>query len=322
MRTPSSDAPHAAAGDEAIVPGKGKKAGPLRHFIPRRPHSTGIKLYVLGDAAYPFVTNVYLYASKKAQVHRGGERVAVPLTPTEVVHHWVDHLPSKTAIVDDSYFGGRGTAHQLALRDHSFLLLCKRDEEGVAEAGASLKPGQVAEALCRGRGYSLKVFKNPKVGSKPPRVVPFLTNCFCPSQFTKHKNGYELPPVVAAYRVLANGVDCANQMAREHRETGRFKSWQCAVLAFTIRHCIVNTFTICRRSGLVPWKTSLWDFQWNLAEHLVPRHFKTPAQDVHIPIRMATRGVCSVCHGRTYFYCGQCGIPMHKGCFDTKYCQQ
>ena len=37
---------------------------------------------------------------------------------------------------------------------------------------------------------------------------------------------------------------------------------------------------------------------------------------------MATRGVCSVCHGCTYFYCGQCGIPMHKRCFDTKYCQQ
>ena len=85
-------------------------------------------------------------------------------------------------------------AHQLALRDHPFLLLCKRDKEGVAEAGGLLKPGQVAEAVCQGRGYSLNVFKNPKVGSKPPRVVPFLTNGTYPSQFTKHKNGYELPP--------------------------------------------------------------------------------------------------------------------------------
>ena len=38
---------------------------------------------------------------------------------------------------------------------------------------------------------------------------------------------------------------------------------------------------ISRRSGLVPAKTSLWDLQWNLAEHLVPDHFKTPAQDLH-----------------------------------------
>ena len=89
------------------------------------------------------------------------------------------------------------------------------------------------------------MFKNPKVGSKPPGVVPFVTNCTYPSQFTKHKNGYELPPVLAAYRALANGVDSANQMAPEDRETGRFKSWRRAVLAFIIRYCIMNTFTIC-----------------------------------------------------------------------------
>ena len=72
---------------------------------------------------YPFVTNVYLYAIDKTQLHAGGQRVARPLTPTEVsqVHHWVDHLPSKTAILADSYFGGHGMAPQLVLRDHPFV---------------------------------------------------------------------------------------------------------------------------------------------------------------------------------------------------------
>ena len=124
----------AAARDEAIVPHKGKKAGPLRQFIPRKPHSIGIRLYILGHAVYPLLTTVYLYAGKKTQVHAGGQRVAGPFTPTEVVHHCVDHMPSKTAIVADSYFGGHGMAHQLALCDHPFLLLRKRDEEGLAEA--------------------------------------------------------------------------------------------------------------------------------------------------------------------------------------------
>ena len=67
------------------------------------------------------------------------------------------------------------------------------------------------------------MFKNPKVGSKPPRVVPFLTNCTYSSLFTKHKNGYELPPVVAAYPVLANGVDSANQMALGTAENRSFQ---------------------------------------------------------------------------------------------------
>ena len=43
----------------------GKKAGPLRRFIPRKPHSTDMKLYVSGDVVYPFVTNMYLYATRK-----------------------------------------------------------------------------------------------------------------------------------------------------------------------------------------------------------------------------------------------------------------
>ena len=91
-----------------------------------------------------------------------------------------------------------------------------------AVQGVLVKLGAVVGAVCRGSRYSLKVFKNPKVGSKLPRVVLPLTNCTYPSQFAKHKHGNDLPPVVAAYRVLANGVDSANQVALEHRETGRF----------------------------------------------------------------------------------------------------
>ena len=117
-----------AASVEAIVPHKGKKVGPLRQFIPRMPHNVGMKLYVLGAAVYPFVTNVYLYASKKTQVQAGGLRVA---GPTEVVHHWVDHLPSKTAIVADSYFGGPGMAHQLGLSDHPFSFSVKGTKRGL-----------------------------------------------------------------------------------------------------------------------------------------------------------------------------------------------
>ena len=42
-----------ATGTETIVPHKGKRAGPLRQFIPRKPHSTGVKLYVVVDACTP-----------------------------------------------------------------------------------------------------------------------------------------------------------------------------------------------------------------------------------------------------------------------------
>ena len=76
----------AAAGDESIVPHKGKRAGPMRQFIPRKPHSTGIKLYVLGDSVHPFITDIFLYAGKRVRVFRDHPLVAGPRTAREMVH--------------------------------------------------------------------------------------------------------------------------------------------------------------------------------------------------------------------------------------------
>ena len=37
----------------------------------------------------------------------------------------------------------------------------------------------MAQAIVADKNYELAVYKNPKVGHKPPRLVPLLTNC-CP----------------------------------------------------------------------------------------------------------------------------------------------
>ena len=50
------------AGDEAIAPHKGK--GPMRMYIPRKPHATGVKLYVLADATTPYMLDMYIYKCK------------------------------------------------------------------------------------------------------------------------------------------------------------------------------------------------------------------------------------------------------------------
>ena len=48
-------------GDESMVPHKGIRAGPLRMFVTRKPHSTGIKLCCLADATSAYVVDMYLY---------------------------------------------------------------------------------------------------------------------------------------------------------------------------------------------------------------------------------------------------------------------
>ena len=64
----------AAAGDESIVPHKGKRAGPMRMFIPRKPLSTRIKLFVLSDSVHPFVTDIFLNFRREESAHFSGSR--------------------------------------------------------------------------------------------------------------------------------------------------------------------------------------------------------------------------------------------------------
>ena len=287
----------------------------MRMFIPRKPHSTGIKLFVLTDSVHRFVTDIFLYAGRRVRIFQGRENVAGPRTARQMVHRWV---PSRTALVCGSYFGSHAVAHQLARRQHPFLFLTRWDHEGVAAAGDSLLPGQVAEAYVRKGGYSLHVFKNPNVGSKPPRVVPFVSNCQYDGMRVPHRGGYSLPPIVAAYRQLANGVDSAYQLAPEHRETGRFNCRSKALEAFVYRYAIGNTFTIARCQALISQKKSLRDFQWDLLESYVLK-----CDEVHAPVLVNSRGTCVTCGGRTRCKCAACGVSVHSYhvCFATLHSQ-
>ena len=149
--------------------------------------------------------------------------------------------------------------------------------------------------------------KNPKVGSKPPRVVPFVSNCQYDGMRVPHRVGYSLPPIVAAYRQLANGADSANQLALEHWETGRFKRWPKALKAFLYRYAIVNTFTIARCQGLISQNKSLWDFQWDILASYVQKR-----DEVHAPVLVNSTRTCVTCGSCTWFKCAACGVSVHS----------
>ena len=50
----------APTGDETLVPHTGLRVGPLKMFIVRKLHNTGIKLYCLADAGTGYIVVVYL----------------------------------------------------------------------------------------------------------------------------------------------------------------------------------------------------------------------------------------------------------------------
>jgi hypothetical protein len=300
----------AAAGDETIVPHKGKKAGHMRQFIPRKPHSTGLKLYVLADAAQNYVSDVYFYTGRRGNLRKNSPH-AGSLTAAGIVHRWVDLLPPTVVLVCDSFFGSHATARALVDRQHPFLLLTKRDEYGVQEAGVATPPGSTSHAVFKDGGYELFVYKNPRVGHKPPRVVPLLSNCVFPEGGTVHARGYTLPAVVQVYRQLAGGVDTSNQMALQHRELGRFVNWAKAVRAFLLRYAVVNCHTVARLSGVAPADIPLWDFQFRMVEAFFPTIPIGPGNPVHCPEPSPVRTRCAACGTVARTRCCSCGVQLH-----------
>ena len=315
----------AATGDEAIVPTTSKKAKPFRQYIPRKPHSTGLKLYVLSDGGAAFVYHVYFFRGTEGRLHNESATQAVgAFAPPQIVQLWGDLLPVNTMLIADSFFGSHAIARGLQNRTIPFILLTKRNSWGVRVTARGLRAGGLAAIVLKER-YSLVTFKNPQVGHKPCRVVPFLTNCVFSPTMVPHRRGYSLPAVVGAYRALAGGVDLCNHLALQHREVGRFRSWAKALRAFIFRYCIVNAFTVSRQQGLIPPQYPMFSFQWALMRRIFSGPINNPINNpidrtiippnVHCPTLFATRNPCAHCgKGRMKSGCAQCQKHFH---FDT-----
>ena len=124
----------------------------------------------------------------------------------------------------------------------------------VTWAGEQVPKGQTAVCTVADFKYSLCVYKNPKVGHKPPRVVPMLTNVWFARKGPPHqRSGREVHPVVAAYRTLSRGVDGVNQMALQMRQVGRQMTWvtrcvrSCSGTRLRMRSQLASNWDFARR---------------------------------------------------------------------------
>ena len=179
---------------------------------------------------------------------------------------WVRMIPQSTILCADSFFGSHGLAEVFAAQRRPFLMLSKRDKRdaGLTRAAALTQEGNMARAIVADKNYELAVYKNPKMGHKPPRLVPFLTNCWYGEEVPKDRRGNPLPPVVACYREFSRAEDGANQMALQMRQLGRQMTWNHTVHAFMVRYAAGNAFATAQALGLVDDKTTLWEFQWDI----------------------------------------------------------
>ena len=122
----------------------------------------------------------------------------------------------------------------------------------------------MSRAIVADKNYELAVYKNPKVGHKPPCLVSFLTNCWYGEEVPKDRRGNPLPPVIACYREFSRAVDGANQMALQMRQLATQMTWSHAVRAFMVRYAAGNAFATAKALGLLDEKTTMWEFQWDI----------------------------------------------------------
>ena len=193
----------AVFGDEAVVPHSGGRRLGLRQYIARKPHSTGIKLCVLADNGGGYVFDVYLYTGRRGKVRRFGSCCG-KYEAKGIMCLWARMIPQSTVLCADSFFGSHGHAEEFAAQRRLFLMLSRRDKRdaGLTRAAALTQEGNMARAIVADKNYELAAYKNPKVGHKPPRLVPFLTKCWYGEEVPKDRRGNPLSTVVACYQAL------------------------------------------------------------------------------------------------------------------------
>ena len=223
----------AAMGDEALVPHTGLRAGPLKMYVVRKPHNTGIKLYCLADAGTGYIVDVYLYTGCHGVLRRHGCG-AGNLNARQLMAMCSKQLPAYTVLVGDSIFGSHATAQRLAREGRPFITMVRKDTAGVQQGGQTIQAGQTAVATVDGHKCAVPVYKQPKTGVKPPKSVPILSNVWYAARGPLHPTGQEIHPLVGAYRQVARGLDSANQMALQMRLLGRQMSWSQAVRGFLL----------------------------------------------------------------------------------------
>ena len=314
----------AVCGDNTVVPHNGGRCLGLRQYIARKPHSTGIKLYVLAENGGGYVFDIYLYTGRRGKVRRFGSWCG-KYDSKGIIRLWARMIPQSTVLCADNLFGSHGLAEEFAAQRRPFLILskCDKRDAGLTRAAALTQEGDMARAIVANKNYELAVYKNPKVGHKPPRLVPFLTSCWCGEEVPQDRRGNPLPPVIACYREFSRAVDGANQMALQMRPLGRQMTGSHTVRAFMVRYAAGNAFATAKALGLVDEKSTMWEFQWDILKqrYFSGAEFKnmTPAAavpTVHGPKRFASCLLCTHCrNASTRWGCGACGKHMHMKCF-------
>ena len=173
-----------ACGDESVVPHKRMLAGPLKMFIARKPHPTGIKLYCLADATLGYVVDMYLYTGVWGRLRRYGT-AAGNFDAKNIMKLWASLLPEGTVLCADSFFGLHGLAKELAANKRAFLLMTTRSTYRRDMGwGADARGADGGVHCCGFQVQYVHVQESEGRAQNPPRCAAVYECVVCPKGTT------------------------------------------------------------------------------------------------------------------------------------------
>ena len=131
----------AATGDETLVPHRDLRAGPLKMYVVRKPHNTGIKLYCLADAGTGYIVDMYLYTGRRGVLRRHSCG-AGNLNARQLMAMWSKQLPAYTVLVGDSFSGHTPPHNGLRVRAAPSSPWCERTRPVSSKPVTPSRPGR------------------------------------------------------------------------------------------------------------------------------------------------------------------------------------
>jgi hypothetical protein len=286
--------------DEGIVPFKGRIV--FRQYIPRKPKSTGIKIWMLCDSA-GYLWKFEIYTGKKGIREKG--------LAASVVESLVSPLEDGHEICTDSYFSSFDVAAWLHSHRQNFIFTLKKDKlkylKFVLGTSGTWIKNDVASICSRLYPWHICAWQDTA-------LVVFMSNYAGPSLI---KDGNKIVPSIAyVYRHHYHAVDNYDKNHLYLRPNHRTVKWYWALFLSLLKFAVLNAWAI--------WKSkypgcSQKDFVMALIKQLsgvqLSKENKATSK-LHLVVYSDQPKRCVRCHNNSNFFCETCQAYLHpKYCF-------
>ncbi|XP_029844027.2 piggyBac transposable element-derived protein 3-like [Ixodes scapularis] len=272
--------------DEMMIPYKGKKAGNLRQYLPKKPKKWGFKLFVLAGVSgmvHDFI--LYTGATTFEGIRLAEEDEALGLGAKVVLHLCKSiSRPNESIVYFDNFFTSlelisrlkeRYSLHSLGTIRSNRLRGCSlKDDKSLLKEGRGsfdYKVDNVAGlAVVKWADNKTVILASSCVSQDPVKTA----NRFDKKE--RQKIPVSCPQIVKQYNIHMGGVDLADMYAALYRTPFRTKRWYLGIFSQLLDISVNNAWLLHRRQSNLTGVKAMRLKQFRLAVSEALMHASPP----------------------------------------------